>query len=343
MRTPGLFVHGTGTALPERVQVAQAVARGDYGAEEAAATGFTSIAVAGPESAPDLALRAAATAVERSGAAPESLGHLFYADVYHAGPEGWCPQSYLQRRLALGGLLAVGVRQGCNGMFGALSLADAVLRSAPADQGALLVAADNFGSPLLDRWHCNPGLVMGDGAGALVLSRTEGFAEVLTVASVTIAGLEGMHRGDTPLYPPDVTVGRPLAFGDRFDEFTRSGGWGPEGGLVFVRHLVELVDRLLGEAQITTGDLTRVAFNHAGRQLVQDRLAPLGIPVERTTWEFGSTVGHLGAADQAVAFDHLLDTGELGPGSYLMMLGIGPGVGIAGAVLRVLERPSWNR
>jgi 3-oxoacyl-[acyl-carrier-protein] synthase III len=343
MRTPGLFVRGVGVRIGDRLPVADAVAAGCYDADEAAATGFVSIAIAGDVPAPELALSAARTALGRAGTPARSLSHLFHIDVYHSGPEGWCPYAYLQRNLEAEEVFPIGIRQGCNGMFGALLMADAALRVVPSDRAALLVSADNFGgSPLLDRWRCNPGLVMADGAGALVLSRERGFAEVVSVSSVTLADLEGLHRGDTPLHPPDMTLGRSLDFGARFAEFAASGGFGTTGGLRFVQQFGTLVDRLLDEAGIGLGQVTRVLFNHAGRELVEDRLGPLSVPLERTTWEYGSTIGHAGAADQVIGFDHLLDAGIAVPGSHLLLLGVGPGVTIAGAVVRVHDVPAWT-
>jgi 3-oxoacyl-[acyl-carrier-protein] synthase III len=341
MRTPGLFVQGTGVCVADRVAVADAVAAGWYESDEAEATGYVSIAVAGDVPAPDLALAAARQALDRVQLPATSLSHVFHVDVYHSGPEGWCAYAYLQRRLGTADAFGTGIRQGCNGMFGALLLADAALRTAPAGHVALLAAADNFGSPLLDRWRCNPGVVMGDGGAALLLSREPGFAEVLSVASVTLTELEALHRGATPLYPPDVTLGRQLDFGARFAEFAGSGGFEPGSGLKFVQRFAGLVERLLDEAGVELDQITRVAFNHAGRELVEDRLGPLGVPLERTTWEYGSTIGHVGAADQVIALDHLLESGEIGPGSHLLFLGVGPGVNIVGAVIRVLAVPPW--
>ncbi|MFF5218522.1 ketoacyl-ACP synthase III family protein [Micromonospora sp. NPDC000442] len=335
MRTRGLFVNGIGACVPDRVAVADAVAAGWYDAEDAESSGFVSIAVAGDVPAVDLALQASRAALEHASAPAASLSHLLYVDVYHSGPEGWLPHSYLQRHLAAGHVFAAGIRQGCNGMFGALALTDAALRTATAGRHALVVAADNFGSPTLDRWRCNPGLVMADGAGALVLSREHGIAEVLSVGSVTLSGLEGMHRGATPLHPADASTGRAPDFDARFAEFAASGGLGPGSGLEFVQQFIGLVDRLLDEAGVDLRQVARVLFNHAGREVVEDRLGPLGIKLDDTTWEFGSTVGHAGAADHVIAVDHLLAGGAIGPGDHVLLLGVGPGVNIAGAVMRV--------
>jgi hypothetical protein len=158
---------------------------------------------------------------------------------------------------------------------------------------------------------------------------------------VNLPELERMHRGTRPLHPADATTGRPPDFDARFAEFAGSGGLGPGSGLEFVQRFVELVDRLLGEAGLALEQVARVLFNHAGREVVEGRLGPLGIKLDDTAWEFGSTVGHVGAADHLIAFDHLLSSGAVGAGSHLLMLGVGPGVNIAGAVIRVLAAPPW--
>ncbi|TWJ21092.1 hypothetical protein [Micromonospora endolithica] len=113
-------------------------------------------AVAGDVPAPELAPRAARQAVERAAHDPHDVGLLLYVDAWHQGPDGWQPQYYLQRHLVGGDPVAIEVRQGCNGMLGALQLGAAYLRGAAAEH-ALLVAADNFGTPMIDRWRMGPG------------------------------------------------------------------------------------------------------------------------------------------------------------------------------------------
>lgn len=69
---------------------------------------------------------------------------------------------------------------------------------------------------------------------------------------------------------------------------------------------------------------------------------PLGIPLERMTWPWGRTVGHLGASDQFVALEHLLNVGELVPGQQVLMVGVGIGFTWCAAVLEILHLPGWT-
>jgi 3-oxoacyl-[acyl-carrier-protein] synthase III len=336
-----IYITGLGVHLPEVVEMTTAVEQGWFDATQAEEAGLTGAAVAGELSGPEMALDATRQALSRSGQDPDELDLLLYVDVYHSGPDGWLPQSYVQRHALGGHTTAVGIRQGCNGLFGALELGASHLLADPGRKAALIVSADNLSSPLLDRWHALPGTVMGDGAAALVLSREPGFAALRSVCATTIPHLEGLHRGDEPLYPAGTPSGRKLDFISRFISFTQAGGMGPDGALIFVKTMDEVVGRALDEAGIDAGRITRVAFNNGARASVEDRLGPLGFSMEQSTWEFGRRLGHLGASDQLVSMDHLLSTGELSAGDHLLLLGLGPGVSIAAAVVEILAVPPW--
>jgi 3-oxoacyl-[acyl-carrier-protein] synthase-3 len=352
LRTAGIFIRGIGVFLPETVSIEQAVRQGHYTAEDAELHELGGAAVAGDIPAPEMALRAARQALERCEQKPSELDILLYADSWYQGPDGWQPQYYLQHHLDAGDMLAVEVRQGCNGMFSAMELGAGYLLAGgpPAPDGrarnALVVSADNFGTPLMDRWTTAPGYVAGDGGCALILSTTPGFARLLSVRSSAVAAAEGMHRGDEPLFPPGPTVGHALDFAARNAEFRRrsmSNGTGT-AVLVQIHQLtLELVTRTLDEAGIGLDDVTRVAYMNHSREVVEQRcMAALGLPLSASTWDFGRTVGHLGASDQVVSLERLVSTGALGSGDHLLMLGVGPGVTISCAVVKILATPPWR-
>ncbi|MEU1723302.1 ketoacyl-ACP synthase III family protein [Nonomuraea sp. NPDC005692] len=346
MRYADTYISGVGTYLPRTVvSVEKAVAKGWYPAEEAELHNLAGTVVAGDVPAPEMALHAARSAIKRSGRAPGDLDLLLYASTWHQGPDGWPPHSYLQRHLVGGDVLATEIRQGCNGMFIALELAAGHLAAAPARQAALLVAADNYGTPLMDRWRMGPGYIGGDAAAALVLTKDRGFARLASVCTTTVAEAEELHRGSEPLFPPGVTVGRRMSFAARNEQFRQQVmPRGETSAALFniQRALVEIVERVLDESGIEARDLTRVAFMNYSEEIVEQRcMAVVDLPMSRSTWDYGRTIGHCGAGDQVLSLDHLLATGQLGPGDHLLMLGTGPGVTVSGAVLEILETPHW--
>ncbi|MEV0819655.1 ketoacyl-ACP synthase III family protein [Nonomuraea rubra] len=347
MQWADTYISGVGAFLPRTVvSVEKAVAKGWYPAEEAELHNLAGAAVAGDVPAPEMALHAAQSALKRSGRSPADLDLLLYASTWHQGPDGWPPHSYLQRQLVGGDVLATEIRQGCNGMFIALELAASYLDAAPGRQAALLVAADNYGTPLMDRWRMGPGYIGGDAASALVLTKETGFARLMSVCTVTVPEAEELHRGTEPLFPPGVTVGRRMSFGARNEQFRQQvmpRGEATAALFRIQRALMDVVERALAESGIEAGDLTRVAFMNYSEEIVEQRcMAALDLPMSRSTWDYGRTIGHCGASDQVLALDRLLLTGELGPGDHLLMLGTGPGVTVSSAVIKILDTPAWS-
>jgi 3-oxoacyl-[acyl-carrier-protein] synthase III len=347
MQIPDLYLSGVGACVPGTVSVEQAVAAGWYPADLADLHQLGGAAVAGDVPAPELALRAARSALERSTRSPAELDLLLYASTWQQGPEGWPPHAYLQRHLGCDQVLATELRQGCNGMFAALELAAAYLRPGPAHRAALLVAADNYGTPLANRWRMGPSYIAGDAGSAVVLDTQRGFARLLSVCSASVTAAEEMHRAAEPLFPPGITQGRALdltAHAERYRQRSVAYGTGTEVLLTVHQRLAEVIEQTLAEAGVTTGEVTRVAFmNHSRGITAQVCEDALGLPLSVSAWGFGRAIGHCGASDQVLALEHLVAIGELGPGDHLLMLGQGPGVVLSGAVVQIVRTPSWTR
>lgn len=344
MFAPDMFISGLGVYVPQTVSVQWAVRAGLYPAEEAELHELEGAAVAGEVPAPEMALRAAQDAVKRWGQPPEDIDLLLYADTWHQGPDGWPPHSYLQRHLVGGDVMAVEVRQGCNGMFSAMALAASYLQSGRG-RTALLVAADNYGTPLMDRWRMGAGYIAGDAASAVVLSREGGFARVAALRSSTVAEAEELHRGGEPLFPPSVTTGRPISFGSRNAEYRSNAIGRPTGTAALLKiqqQVMEVVGGTLDDAGVSAAEVAKVAFMNYSREIVEQRcMSAFGLPMSRSTWDYGRTIGHCGASDQIIALDHELAAGQLQPGDHMLMLGTGPGVNISAAAVEILSLPEW--
>jgi 3-oxoacyl-[acyl-carrier-protein] synthase-3 len=341
VRTSNLFIGSLGVYIPPAVTVEWAVGHGLYPQEYVELHELGGVAVAGDIPAPEMALCAAEQAMNRWGGKAPELDLLLYASSWHQGPDGWLPHSYLQRHLTIGNVLAVEIRQGCNGMFSALELAASYLAAVPARTSALLVAADNYGTPLIDRWRSGPTWICGDAGSALILTKRDGFARLLSVCTVTVTEGEEYFRGAEALFPPSVTVGRSLDYTARFQQSSKQGSTMAAMNTVPER-MTALMDQALTEADIKATDLARVASPNFSREIVQQSyLALLGLPMSRSSWDFGRTIGHCGASDQVLSFEHFVDNGELAPGQHMMFAGMAPGCGLSCAVVQILTAPAW--
>ncbi|MET7765553.1 ketoacyl-ACP synthase III family protein [Streptomyces sp. NPDC005393] len=340
MRIRDIYLAGIGVFLPTAQSIGSAVEQGLVPAGTAAEYGLSGVAVAGRTAAPEMALAAAQEALKSSGASAEDIGLLLYTGVWHQGPDGWGPQAYLQRHLLGDDLLAMEVRNGCNGTFGALELAAGYLKAFPHVPAALVTASDNFGTPLIDRWNPGDGVAyLGDGASAVVVSTTPGLAEMRSLCTATFSAMEEAHRGGEPLFPPGATTATALDYGARGAAFQRAaeedGSW-VRLLLGHQRHNVVCTEQALEEAGVTADDITHVLIHGMPRRAAASYLKILGFPLERSTWDFSRTVGHLGASDHMAALHHLLATERLHAGDHVLLCGFSPGVTYKAAVVRVL-------
>ncbi len=346
MRVRDVFLSGIGVYLPDKVEsIDSAVTRGLFPADEIEARGYTGALVADETPAPEMALSAAREALKNGGVSPQDLAALFYAGVWHQGPDGWGPQYYLQRHLVGDELLAVEIRHGCNGTFSGIELAVGILRSAPENRSALVTASDNFGTQLFRRWDSGAqNSVMGDGAGAVVLTKEEGFARLLSVCTASYSELEEADRAGEPLFPPGVTEGRVLDYKARYTAYGRkllSEDIGPELLVEHARRNTDCLNRALAEAEVTPDDIERVLIHNVGKGDATTYLSDLGFAMEKSTWDYGAGIGHIGASDHLISLHHLLTTGQLEPGDHVLLAGMSPGVTYKAAVVQILNVPSW--
>jgi 3-oxoacyl-[acyl-carrier-protein] synthase III len=310
MRLADVHINGIGVHLPPTESAQSIVDRGILPAELVDRMGFTSAGVAGDLPAPEMALRAARDAVKQSGVSPGEVDLLLYADVWHQGPTSWQPQLYLQRHLVGDSTRSVEVRQGCVGLLTGIELAAGALRS--VHRAALVVAVT-----------AEPGLV-----------------EVLSMCTIAHAEQEERWHGGEALFPPGVTLGKPVDFLGGQQTFAPQSV--EDLGAIALAHMqriTECTQQALDEAGVTAADIALVVPNNMPREEGRAYLGMLGFGLERSTWEHGRALGHMGASDQAVALHHLLRTGRVAPGDHLLVCGLAPGITYKAGVVRVTALP----
>ncbi|MGI5195697.1 ketoacyl-ACP synthase III family protein [Streptomyces sp. CA-288835] len=339
MRWESVYVAGTGAWLPEPFSARAAVEAGEYDPEQFEADGLLSVRVAGEDvPPPDMAVQAATTALKRSGLDAGTVRLLLHNYVWFQGQTMWPVASYVADHAVHPGVPAFEVKQECNAAIGSLELAARHLTTEPDEAAAVLTTADRFAEPLINRWTAEAGLVYADGGTALVLSNRGGFARVLSTVTRADNRMEALARGSglTPLPTQE-----PYDHAARFAHYMRAQGNIREATDRLVAMVKGAVDDALAEAGTLAADLAWAVIPTGGRSKMQWQAEQLlGVPEERTTWEFGRRTGHLGAGDQFAALNDLAETGALRPGDRVLMLSAGPGTASC-AVLEILHTPGW--
>ncbi|MFX0577738.1 ketoacyl-ACP synthase III family protein [Nocardia nepalensis] len=265
---------------------------------------------------------------------------VLHTNVHPQGPDGWSAQHYVNRRTVNRPVTSVEIRNGCIGFFSAVHLGVCFLLADVGRRAVLVTAADNFGTPAVDRWSASRLFVLADGGGAVVLSKGGGFARLLSIDSVSDPEQEYRHRGGERLFPPGITAGRTLNFTERLDYCDREAlAGGPAfDGLGTV--LLDTVERALKDAGVTLDDIARVVhdgFTHDAIHAIF--LGPLGIEEERGIWEYTRRMGHAGPVDQIRGLEYLWRSGEVGIGDHVLLLSDAPGMEASCAVVEILETP----
>ncbi|MBB1152920.1 ketoacyl-ACP synthase III family protein [Amycolatopsis dendrobii] len=342
MRFDGLYLAGLGSWLPPATTTAEAVRSGQCSAETARKSEMESVLVA-PEgiAPPEMAARAARVALERSGVARGDIAVLLHATLFHQGYDLWSPAAYVQRAAVGGTCPAIEVRQVSNGGMAALDLAASYLLADPARQAALITAADRFDGPDFDRWHSDPGTAYADGGTAMVLSSVGGFARLRSLAVVGGPELEGMHRAGAAFGEVEMSTRQLVDLDAHKRSYVAEAGMSQTLAAILDGQR-EALKRALSDAELELSDVDRLVLPHFGRRrLVSNYLRHMDVPLERTTWDFDSKIGHLGAGDHIVSLEHLVRTGGLRPGQTCLLMGVGAGFSWSSAVIELIEKPEW--
>ncbi|AXG81629.1 ketoacyl-ACP synthase III family protein [Streptomyces paludis] len=339
MRTANLYLAGIGSHLPPLFPAERAVAEGLYDEEARVASGMRSAAVSASTPAPQMAIEAARTALAGSGHGPDDIGVLLHSYTHHQGPDGWSAVHYILHNTIDRPVPAMEVRQGCLGMLASLDVAANRLIAHPTHEAALITTGDNYSTPGVDRWRASSLFVLADAGCAVVLSRRSGFAELLSLDSLSDSSMEILHRAGEELFPPGVTRGRGLNFAERAEKVREQWAAGQAPPIKnFGDRVSEIAERVLKQAGLTIDQVAKVCHVGFSRPALEAMfLLPLDVPEEKTVWDYVNTIGHTGAADLFLALEHEWRTGGVRPGDHVLLIGASTGMEAGAAVVRITE------
>ncbi|MFD7032584.1 ketoacyl-ACP synthase III family protein [Streptomyces sp. NPDC059917] len=351
MRWEQVYLAGTGVWLADRTNAAEAVATGAYDAAEHAVNQIHSVSSAvadGPDdlSAPEMAVRAARTALRRSGPAAERVAAVFHSYLWFQGAELWPSAAYVAQHAVGSAVPAFDLLQQCNAGLAGLELAARQLCSRPVgeDEAVLLTTADRFAPPAFDRWRAERGMVYGDGGTALVLTSSPEAATARLLATATRVdnSLEGLARGAGFRSGPQDEP-RPVDLGARAEEYFRAHRNMRAATLRTAEVAADSIRAALADADTPMERIDRVVLNATGHQRLTWQLEhQLGIEEKYSNWEFCREVGHLGAGDHFAGLNELLETGEVGAGDRVLLVGGGTGYSCTSAVVEITDPSGWS-
>jgi 3-oxoacyl-[acyl-carrier-protein] synthase III len=249
----------------------------------------------------DMAVAAGTTALERAGLAPEELDLVL---VGTSTADELLPNAAPLVATALGATHAgaCDVGAGCAGFLYALTLAAAHVETARADN--VLVVGAEAPSKVLDRDDRRTAAIMGDGAGAMVVTATDGDARI----GPALLRCDGGYAD--------------LAYIKRDEALFRM-----EGGETFaiaVGCLATVTEELLESTSLELDDVDLFVYHQANGRILKAVSERLGLGPEQVADCIAET-GNTSAASIPLALDAARAAGRLPDGSRVLLATIGTG------------------
>lgn len=303
----GIRVHSCGIAVPDKVvtndDLSARLDTSDAWISER--TGIRERRVGGTTTG--LATEAGRVALERAGLQPGDIDLLVLSTTT---PDALVPASATTVQHALGTSGgAMDINAACSGFV--YGLVTAAGLAAVGARRVLLVGADTL-SRITDWDDRKMAVLVGDGAGAVVVEQVDGPGDLLSWNLGADGSLRHLLYCDHGGY----------LFMDGKEIFRKA-----------VRIVVESAERALADAGMTTDDVDLFVPHQANLRIIQAAGQRLGIPAERTAVVI-DRYGNTSSASIPLALDDAIQKGQAKAGSRLLLSGFGGGMTWASAVLR---------
>lgn len=274
--------------------------------------------------ASDLALKACQDAIAQAGISKEEIDGIVFATVT---PDNIFPSSAccLQRKLGLKSGFAFDINAVCSGFVYALITADSLIAKGLAKH-VLVVGADLFSQiiNMQDRTTC---VLFGDGAGAVVLSRTTEENPQRGIIS-SIWGADGNY-GDilNVTCDPNAAVG----LNGKDPKVVMNG---KEVFKLAVRKMGDISLELLEKAGISSDQVKAVICHQANKRILDAVSSHLKISAERVLSNV-EKYGNTSAASVPILLAEAYSKKQIAKGDLLIMNAFGGGVTWGAVLLRL--------
>lgn len=305
--SPGGIVTGWGMAVPNKVVTNQDLSTrmdtNDAWIRER--TGIRERRIGGTTSG--LAIEAGLAALERAGRGPEEIDGLVLATTT---PDQIVPGTSATVQDAIGIRAgAFDVNAACTGFVYAMIVAHGLL--AVGAKRLLVIGSDTL-SRITDWDDRSVAILVGDGAGAVVLEAVDGPGQLLAWNM----GADGSLRH--------------LLYCDHGGNLVMNG---KEIFRKAVAMVIESAQKAVDEAGLTIDDIDLLVPHQANLRIISAACQRLGIPESKAAIVI-DRFGNTSSASIPLALVDALDTGRLKKGDNVLMTGFGGGMTWASAVLR---------
>lgn len=310
---------GTGYYVPEHVvtndDLAQMVETNDEWIVQR--VGISERRVSDGETAADFAINAAKSAVANAGIAPEDIDLIVAATI---SSDTLCPTVAGSVQKALGAHCpAFDISSACSGFMFALDTAVSFLQR-EGYENILVIGSERL-SKLVDWTDRSTCVIFGDGAGAAVITKgdgylasrlwTDGGSEVIEIPS---------HAGSSPFFKGEVK--KPFIYMDGQETFKFA-----------VNKIVEDIKYAAEKAGVALDDIKHFVLHQANTRILDYAARKLKAPKEKFFMNI-QKVGNTSAASVPIALAQLNESGALKRGDLVVMSAFGGGLSSGVCLIR---------
>lgn len=267
------------------------------------------------ESTSDLAAAAAGAALAHAELQPQDVDCFIVATVT---PDYYFPATacLVANKLGVTEKAAFDIAIACSGFIYGLTVASGLIRSG-VYRRIMLIGAETL-SKILDKNDRSTAILFGDGAGAVILERSE---------SDSFLASELGADGSRPelLYAQGSGARRPLDHAALDAKVHLIHMQGPETFRLAVQKMVEATDSVLGKAQLTKADVTFLIPHQANRRIIDATARYLELPEDKVVVNI-SEYGNTSAASIPMALSETVRAGLIKPNDVIVFVAFGGGL-----------------
>jgi 3-oxoacyl-[acyl-carrier-protein] synthase-3 len=328
MSTYGVKILSTGSHLPEKVLTNADLEKMVQTSDEwiTTRTGIKERRIADAATATsDLALAAARKALAEGGVNAADIDALIVATIT---PDMFFPSTacFVQKSLGAMNAIAFDLSAACSGFLYGLSIAKSYIESG-AYRTILLIGAESL-SRVTDWQDRNTCVLFGDGAGAMLLGRSEGRNQIRAVylgADGNYANLLQLPGGGSRNPSTAQTVEQRLHYMKME---------GKEVFKVAVTKMAEAAEKALALAGNRQDELALLIPHQANRRIIEAIARRMEMPMEKVFVNLHK-YGNVSAATTIIALDEALKEGRVKAGDLVELVAFGGGFTWGAAVLQM--------
>ncbi len=260
------------------------------------------------ESAAQMGIKALEDAIVTSKISKKDIDYVF---VVTNSPDMLIPGMAGQIQKGLGNKMGgVDIQAGCSGFIQAMEIADSMIRSGSFSKIAV-VGTERL-STIVDPKDLQVGALFGDGAGAIVMGRSQ-------------------ERGIIASYS--------RIQGDGYESLIQHHGHNLEmdGRSVFrfaVEAMIEGIDEILKRAKMNIEDVNLVVPHQSNLRIISKVSERLKIPIDKFQISIEDHA-NTAAASIALALKDAVRSGKVGKSDIVLTVGYGAGLGIASNIFEM--------